>query len=1029
MDSRLQQSTASFTVTVFDGPPDLIPPLPVTVTTTDPAGIAKTSPFLEFFFKFVHANDAIDGLIDFTSPDFASITNDAPPTLPVGTTVVTFSVTDSALNTVNATSLVRVQQVFSQPLQPWLPDDGYLTCPIGNFAGADVKTELIHRWRLHSRVESDIRLRIAATSVAPADAGNSIRAAVIDRVTGAVLAEGEVFHPGHPGVGGPVDEEIDLPVSVTPGVDYTLEITTVPLGPIAGGHHYKVGVAGPDASTVELGYLPPALPYLESPGPQFWALHVTPTEAPLVKLSVDVFPHPVEATAVPDQATLVEYDVYDRFGNIVASSFGSMPIGPAADVFVALPPPAAATTYFVGVSANGHYELEKPSDPDPGLYALDCTFVPRDPVSRLEVGPGNSERATGTSVTLTATATLEPLPGDLVGPPAEGVEVTFTIQPAGPHAGLTGVGTTDANGEAAFTYTGTDVGVDAVEASIGPLLGNLVFVEWKPAPVVTIEPAVDDNGAPITDGTVTGSRSATFTVASDDPTATPTCSLDGAPVSCTTPLADLAEGPHFFEATATNDLGGVGTASLGWTVDLSPPVITVDGVDGHGDPLVDGTLTSSTQAQFAVSTDDPGATLLCFPTIAGSIQIPCDTVIPVFDDGPHQFRVTATDLAGNVSTVTLTWLVDTTPPDVTVTPAHDGNGRGLTEWGVILTSSRTAKFTVVSEQVPPDTQTGQPEPVPAVCLLDDVEVACDTSGTLFSTQFDALPDGLHTFEAIGTDPAGNVGTHGVTWEIDATAPVVTIAGFDADGNPLPEGGVTAVTSAQFDITVDDPNAAIACALTYNLVSPSNFSLPCDVVHQNIGFGLLTFWVRADDGTDYYGNVAIAGFTWTVDTLPPNLILPTDIEVAGDALGSAVVPFEVAAQDYDGIGYVDVDPLCTPASGSTFSLGVTLVTCTAVDAVGNSTSGSFTVTVLDVTGPVVTLLGLDPATVEAGDAFSDPGATASDAVDGDVTESIIVTGSVDTSTVGLYERTYTAWDNSDNPGSATRTVNVVDTTPP
>lgn len=50
------------------------------------------------------------------------------------------------------------------------------------------------------------------------------------------------------------------------------------------------------------------------------------------------------------------------------------------------------------------------------------------------------------------------------GEPVEGKEVTFMIV-SGPHAGLTDTDTTDANGEATFTYTGTTAGTDTIEAS------------------------------------------------------------------------------------------------------------------------------------------------------------------------------------------------------------------------------------------------------------------------------------------------------------------------------------------------------------------------------------------------------------------------------------------------------------------------------------------------------------------------------------------------------------------------------------
>ena len=76
---------------------------------------------------------------------------------------------------------------------------------------------------------------------------------------------------------------------------------------------------------------------------------------------------------------------------------------------------------------------------------------------------------------------------------------------------------------------------------------------------------------------------------------------------------------------------------------------------------------------------------------------------------------------------------------------------------------------------------------------------------------------------------------------------------------------------------------------------------------------------------------------------------------------------------------------------------------------------------DNTPPVVTLIGSASITVELGGTFSDPGATA------DTGESVSASGSVNTSQVGSYLITYSATDSSGNTGTATRTVNVVDTT--
>ena len=60
----------------------------------------------------------------------------------------------------------------------------------------------------------------------------------------------------------------------------------------------------------------------------------------------------------------------------------------------------------------------------------------------------------------------------------------------------------------------------------------------------------------------------------------------------------------------------------------------------------------------------------------------------------------------------------------------------------------------------------------------------------------------------------------------------------------------------------------------------------------------------------------------------------------------------------------------------------------------------------------------------GGAWSDPGATATDNVDGDLTSAIVKTGAVDPATPGLYTLTYSATDAAGNAGSASRVVTVV-----
>ena len=77
--------------------------------------------------------------------------------------------------------------------------------------------------------------------------------------------------------------------------------------------------------------------------------------------------------------------------------------------------------------------------------------------------------------------------------------------------------------------------------------------------------------------------------------------------------------------------------------------------------------------------------------------------------------------------------------------------------------------------------------------------------------------------------------------------------------------------------------------------------------------------------------------------------------------------------------------------------------------------------IDNTPPVITLNGDNPMTIECGSEFTDPGALATDDIDGNI--SVNSSNDVNVTEVGTYEVIYTATDSSGNTSSETRTVFV------
>ncbi len=87
------------------------------------------------------------------------------------------------------------------------------------------------------------------------------------------------------------------------------------------------------------------------------------------------------------------------------------------------------------------------------------------------------------------------------------------------------------------------------------------------------------------------------------------------------------------------------------------------------------------------------------------------------------------------------------------------------------------------------------------------------------------------------------------------------------------------------------------------------------------------------------------------------------------------------------------------------------------------TGKYATAEVDLIPPVVTLKGDNPLKISLGVEFTDPGATALDNVDGDVSDSIKSSNNVNTMQAGSYKVTYTVQDAMQNEATAERTVTV------
>ena len=174
-------------------------------------------------------------------------------------------------------------------------------------------------------------------------------------------------------------------------------------------------------------------------------------------------------------------------------------------------------------------------------------------------------------------------------------------------------------------------------------------------------------------------------------------------------------------------------------------------------------------------------------------------------------------------------------------------------------------------------------------------------------------------------------------------------------------------------------------------------------------------------TDSDGNSTVMNRTVIVtDQTPPVIILQGNSTVSVEVFNSYTELGAIATDEYDG----DLSSsIIIAGTVDTSILGVYSIEYSVTDSHGNTASVTRTVVVIDSTPPVVNLNGATTIYLELGSTYTELGATATDNYDGDITSSIIISGTVDTSNVGTYILLYNVSDSSGNTAETSRSVVV------
>ncbi|MEP8890720.1 Ig-like domain-containing protein [Enterobacter roggenkampii] len=353
--------------------------------------------------------------------------------------------------------------------------------------------------------------------------------------------------------------------------------------------------------------------------------------------------------------------------------------------------------------------------------------------------------------------------------------------------------------------------------------------------------------------------------------------------SVNVPAADaqaLGDGTWTVNVSGKDAAGNTVSGSQTIGVDSVAPTLSVDtlaqdniiNAAEHSQPL---TLTGKTTAEagqiVTVTLNGKNYNATVGSDGTWSVTLAADDV-QALNEGNHTLTVNVSDKAGNGSSVTADFTVDTTAPVVTIDTVAGDDILNTSEQGqaqiISGQTSGAAAGDVVTVTVGDQSFTG-------VVLADgswSVGVPASVLG--------ALGEGNHTISVSVTDAAGNTGsaTHGIT--LSGNPPEFTIDAISQDNvlnaqeamqplsltgtSNLPDGSAITVTlnNVSYQATVENGIWAVQVPVS-------------DVL--NLANTLYTVSVS---GTDSVGNSGSAGATLLVDTVLPQVIINT---FAGDNL--------------------------------------------------------------------------------------------------------------------------------------------------
>ena len=345
--------------------------------------------------------------------------------------------------------------------------------------------------------------------------------------------------------------------------------------------------------------------------------------------------------------------------------------------------------------------------------------------------------------------------------------------------------------------------------------------------------------------------------------------------------------------------------------------------------------------------------------------------------GVYHITYQASDAAGNTTTKTIT---------VTVTKNADTTAPSIKASDLTIKTGTTF------------------DPLESVSAVDDVDGQTDV--TVTSNDVDTSKAGVYHVSYSAIDKSGNKSTITIT---------VTVVDKVTDTVPpvIKASDITITQGRDFDpLTVASATDAVDGDVMAYIVKS-------DLDTSKIGKYSVTIGARDTSGNESTKTITVTVVKAVDDTEAPVITHTNAVIKTGDTFD--YTKYVKVTDNSDPSPYVSVDT----SNVNTSRAGIYTCYVIATDASGNTSSGTFTVTVTDsYVDTVKPVISAKDATLELNDSF-DPskGVAATDDHDGNINYEI-TSNDVNTGKVGTYHVTYKATDAAGNIATKTVTVTVV-----